>query len=312
MQPRFYGLRDSAGKPVLLLPAATAQLPGRMRTLDSLSNYYSMIYAPLMRPDLSDLEVDAALASLCQHLHAERPRWDAIHLRPLADDDPIVDRLARALRKSGFFTFVYHRTTNWFVDTTGQSAEDYLSRRPSALRNTIRRQLRKAEDAGSLDFRVYRGGAPTEGPLLADGLTDYQNVYAKSWKEPEPNPAFLPAFVNTCGELGTLRLGVLYLDGLPAAAQFWIFQNHRATIYKLAHDPAFDALSIGTIMTKKMMDWVIENDSPSEVDYGLGDEAYKQNWMSQSRTRMGLIAYRRGSLAGILGAARELLGRLRS
>lgn len=290
---------------MLLLPAATREPSGRARTLDSLTNYYSMIYAPLVRPDMEDLEVDAALATLGRYLHDERPRWDAIHLKPLGDGDPLSDRLALALRQSGFFTFAYRRSSNWFVDTSGQSPEDYLSQRPSALRNTIKRQQRKAEEAGILEFRVFKDG---ESP---DGLAAYEDIYAKSWKQPEPNPAFMPAFANLCAEQGTLRLGVLYMDGQPAAAQFWICQNQHATIYKLAHDPAFDALSIGTIATKKMMDWVIENDEPVEVDYGLGDEAYKRNWMSQSRTRMGLIAYRRGSLAGILGAARELLGRVR-
>ncbi len=315
VQPRFYGLRDAAGKPMLLLPAATSQLsgkpPGRPRTLDSLSNYYSMVFAPLIRSGLSDIEVDAALLSLCRHLHAERPRWDVLHFRPLTDDDLLTKRWARALRRSGFFTFAYERSKNWFVNTRGFSPDDYLALRPSALRNTIKRRQRKAEEAGLLEFRVFGGDEVLPDGAFAEGVAAYESVYAKSWKQPEPNPAFMPAFARLCRDQGVLRLGVLYMDAQPAAAQFWICQNGNATIYKLAHDPAFDSLSIGTILTKKMMDWIIENDRPNEVDYGLGDEPYKQNWMTGHRTRKGLVSYRRGSLAGILGAARELMGRIR-
>lgn len=305
VQPRLYGLRDGTGKPVLLLPAATSHPPGRTRTLESLSNYYTMLYAPLVRPGLSDAEIDAAMASLCGYLHSERPRWDAIHLKPLAGNDPVTQQLALALSRAGFFTFFYPRSKNWFVGTEGLSPDDYLTERPSSLRNTIKRQQRKAEESGALEFRVF-----IDSEALVEGMAAYESVYAKSWKQPEPNPAFMPALARLCAEQAVLRLGILYTDGQPAAGQLWINQSGQATIYKLAHDPTFDSISIGTILTKKMMEWSLENDRPTEIDYGLGDEAYKQNWMTQSRTRAGLIAYRRGSLAGILGAVRELIRRI--
>ena len=45
------------------------------------------------------------------------------------------------------------------------------------------------------------------------------------------------------------QLGVALIDGEPVAAQIWLVQQGRATIFKLAQDPAFDRQSPGTFLT---------------------------------------------------------------
>ena len=53
----------------------------------------------------------------------------------------------------------------------------------------------------------------------------------------------------------------------------------------------------------------IEVDGVGEVDYLSGDDAYKQDWMSQRRERVGLVAFRTDSLAGLAAAGRHFLGK---
>ena len=50
---------------------------------------------------------------------------------------------------------------------------------------------------------------------------------------------------------------------------------------------------------------MIEVDGVREVDFLIGDEPYKQDWMSHRRERWGIVAYNPGTLRGWIGAANE-------
>ena len=92
------------------------------------------------------------------------------------------------------------------------------------------------------------------------------------------------------------------MDGRPVAAQVWIVSNGVASIYKLAYDQRYSNLSIGSILTARLMEHVIDVDRVGEVDFLTGDDAYKQDWMSGRRERRGIIAFNPRTLQGTLGA----------
>jgi hypothetical protein len=46
----------------------------------------------------------------------------------------------------------------------------------------------------------------------------------------------------------------------------------------------------------------------AEVDYLIGDDAYKQDWMSHRRERWGIVAYNPRTLFGLAGALKQMLG----
>jgi CelD/BcsL family acetyltransferase involved in cellulose biosynthesis len=112
---------------------------------------------------------------------------------------------------------------------------------------------------------------------------------------------------QTCAENGTLRLGLLYLDDKPAAAQFWIVSAGKAVIYKLAYDETMKRTSAGSILSKAMFEDVYRQDQLLEIDYGVGSEPYKRDWMNNVRSIHGMEIVNLRTPAGIAWNLRSKL-----
>lgn len=305
--PRIYAVAQPGSE---LADGLLFGVPGRGsygfagRQLLSLSNFYSMAFAPILRPAIEDAQ--AVMDALVDAILRERPRWSIIELRNLIAEDPTTAALERSFRRAGLPVETYFQFENWYHPTSGMSGQAYFASRSSQLRNTVTRKLKKASKEHRLLFHLYRSMDE-----LTQGLCDFQEVYRQSWKEPELHPEFIPGLLRTSAAQGALRLGVLYLDGAPAAAQIWLVTGGRAVIYKLAYDEKYAALSVGSILTKWMFDEVLDRDQVSEVDYGVGSEPYKRDWMSARRTVIGLVAFNPCSVGGLAALAVNRVGQIK-
>lgn len=271
--------------------------PGR---LEALSNYYTCVYSPSVATAVTPDD----LASLFRTIRTGRHRPGSLHFAPLDLSRPETGLLRDALERSGLATFGYFCFGNWFLQCRDLSWPAYLASRTSKLRSNIKRMHKKLTgDGGTLE--VVTGGERLEAAIAA-----YWQVYRASWKQDEPFPDFIDGLMRTCADRGWLRLGLAWLEGKPIAAQLWIVANGKADIYKVAYDEAFKAYTAGTVLTAYMMEHVLSRDQVQEVDYLMGDDAYKRVWMSGRRERWGLVAYDSATLAGSLGLVREAAGRI--
>ena len=202
--------------------------------------------------------------------------------------------LQTAFGAAGWWAVEADAAANWVADTGGVDFETYWRARPSRLRNTVRRKLKD----GGLDTRVLT-------QFNEAAWADYEAVYARSWKPEEGSPAFLRAIARIEGEAGYLRLGIAYREGRPVAGQFWTVEHGIATIHKLAYDEAEKAASPGTVLSHAMFRHVLNEDRPTLIDYGNGDEPYKAEWMTQRRVLRRLTLFNRHSLGGMAAAARS-------
>lgn len=270
--------------------------------MQALVNYYTALYAPLWRGAVSA----SALHALCAEWGRARPRWDAVDIHPLDPQSGDFATLIPALRAAGFLPFRYFCFGNWYLPSPGLSFAAYWAARPSTLRNTHRRKARAYARDGRGRLQIVSGGDALESALDA-----YTRVYAASWKVPEPYPQFMPGLIRLAARLGWLRLGVAWYDDQPVAAQVWLVTARRAAIYKLAYDERHAGLSAGTLLTAHLMQHVLDVDRVDEVDYLIGDEPYKRDWMSHRRERWGIVAYNARTWRGRLGALRQGLGEWR-
>jgi GNAT acetyltransferase-like protein len=269
--------------------------------MGSLTTPYTCLYEPLLAPGLPDaalVTVFTAFARFCRGRATAR-------LDALPDDWPALPALEQGARRTGLAVVRFAHFGNWHEDVRGQDWAGYLAGRPGALRETIRRKLRRAEQRGDARFSVI-----TDPVDLEPGIDAFEHVYARSWKQPEPFPRFNAGLMRETAAAGLLRLGLWRIGDVPVAAQLWIVEAGTATVLKLAHDQAFRTESPGTILTALMLRRLLDHESVAAIDFGRGDDDYKCGWASQRRQRIGLVLVDPRRPAGLGFLARHALGRL--
>jgi CelD/BcsL family acetyltransferase involved in cellulose biosynthesis len=286
------------GLPSAILPFRLTR-QGPIRQIESLSNYYTSLYSPILSPECTALD----LIPLLQQ--ANRDHAGGAHVMrffPMDPDSSAYEALLAALRTIGWIPFRYFCFGNWFLKVEDNWAE-YLKKRSGPLRSTIKRMTKKFGSEGGT-FEII-----TDPALAEPAISVFKDVYALSWKKPEPYPDFIPGLIRWLAARGELRLGIARLAGRPIAAQLWIISHGKASIFKLAYDEAFSVFSPGTLLTAHLMEHAIDHDGVQEVDYLIGDDEYKQSWMSHRRERWGIVAYNPHTLLGAALFLREAIGR---
>lgn len=271
------------------------------RQLMGLSNYYTSLFAPVMD---GERDPTPAFRSLVRAIAQDTPRWGVVDLRPLDRSAPCFDGMAEAFRSLGWLVQSYFCFGNWYLSVAGRDYETYFQTLPSALKNTLKRKIKRFEATPGSRIEIVTGGEGLEAAIAA-----YEKVYRASWKKPEPYPGFVPGLIRTCAEQGWLRLGICYAENEPAAAQVWMVHQGKASIFKLAYDERFSSFSAGTILTARLMEHVIDVDKVVEVDYLTGDDTYKKDWMSHRRERWGLRAFNPRTVTGLISGIANFTGR---
>ena len=284
---RIFALLDEGGRPVCAVPLVTVD--GRIvRGLTS--PFTTLFRAPFGH--------DGDARMLGKFLAAEM--GDTFRLDALDPADSAARSFQEGLSGGGLAIARFRHFANWFERI--DNFPDYWDGRESRLKSTVKRKAAPLQRDGRLVFEMI--------DLDADwrrGAEIYQAIYASSWKPAEPHPHFIYSLLEKLGRRGTARLGVAMIEGKPAAAQIWLVQQDRATIFKLAHDPAFDRQSPGTLLTHWMLRLLHEQDGVREVDFGRGDDTYKRLWLRLCQDREGVLAANPRTLKGLLAVARDIL-----
>jgi hypothetical protein len=294
---RYYFVADH-GRPTAIMPLRQTTRRG-VRTLESLSNYYTSLYTPLLGNDCDQ----PALRHLVSAVTRENRSAHVMRFAPMDPESAAYVTLLNELRATGWIPLTFFCFGNWFLRVEG-GWDDYLRKRSANLRSTIKRMNKKfATDGGTLEV-VSDSGA------LEPAIAAFQEVYSASWKQPEPYPEFVPSLIRLLADTGMLRLGIARLLDRPIAAQLWIAGQGKASIFKVAYHEAFSNYSPGTVLTSFLMQHVIEQDHIKEVDFLIGDDKYKQIWMSDRRERRGIIAFNTRTVVGCALLFWEVAGKV--
>ncbi len=279
----------------ILIPAIVFR-DGIFRKIKSLSNYYSPIFTIFFSeklPSTNDL--------VHFFIGFKNARdWDVMDLKPLSYEESIYIKLCAD--RAGLFAFRYHCFVNWYLNFNNRLFIDYYLSLPSRLRNIIKRKSKKF-----FEIEGARIDIVTTEQEFYQGLAAYHEVYEASWKVLEPYPDFMSGLIRLGISNGMGRLGIAYIASKAVAVQYWIVSNNTAYIYKLAYDEAYKKQSVGTVLTAKMMEFVIDIDKVNIVDFLTGDDKYKEDWMNNKQDRFGVILFNPATLFGLVGGIGEKL-----
>ncbi|MFO8023674.1 GNAT family N-acetyltransferase [Thiohalophilus sp.] len=249
-------------------------------TCHALKHRYTPFYSLLLANDEQSEILDCLVEGLSQMpVHA-------LLLEPVSNKDRRVERLQRRMQAAGFRCDHNFRLYNWIYRIQGQSYAEYMFSRPSRLRNTLDRKKRKLDREHGYEIRLFTGQE------VPEAMSDYYAPYNASWKANEQYVDFLNGIVAGFSQFGWTRLAVLYVQGQPVAAQLWFVAHGKANIFRLAYDEVWKPYSPGSILTSFLMEYVIDVDGVEEIDFLTGNDAYKQDWMSERRERFALSCVR--------------------
>ncbi|MDZ4313975.1 MAG: GNAT family N-acetyltransferase [Azonexus sp.] len=290
----------SAARTPSYLPLLT--LPDKPEKIFSLSNFYTPLFGMV-----DEVHADhRQLENLTRQLKASRQKCSELYFSPMDPASPSFSQLRCACQKSGWLVDDYFNFGNWYLPVDS-NATTYLAARPAKLRNTLRRAEKRLAQMPGYKLQIVQGG----NSGLDEAIAAFVNVYNRSWKNPEPFPQFIPGLCQLAAAKGWLRLGVLYLGDKPVAAQLWLVAEGKTHIVKLAYDKDYAYTSAGTVLSAALFRHVIDVDRSIEIDYLIGDDPYKQDWMTQRRERRGIVAFNIYRWRGLLAALRHFAGKVR-
>ena len=261
-----------------------ALLPLEMRSGGhgyALTHLYSSLYT-LLLAESGTREVMECLARGLSGMP-----FSSLRLEPIAGDDPNLHGFQQVTESLGIACHRTFRFHNWLHRTRGQSFDEYMAARPARVRSSIARKERKLAREHGYTIRLATGSG------LQQAMADYHAVYSRSWKANELYGDFIEGLARGLSEQGWLRLAILHVEDRPVAAQFWFVVHGKASIFKLVHDERWKRYSPGSILTQWLMKHVIDNDKVTEIDFLTGNDAYKQDWMSERRERWALYCINR-------------------
>lgn len=207
-----------------------------------------------------------------------------IRLYPFSEDFVHNLKLSNHFRISTFFY-----SLNWKANA--QSQHHYWTKRPSALINTIKRKKKKISKL-NYKFFIYKN-------INIDIINQYWDIFHSSWKPDEYSKSFITWLLTHSSKIGSLRLGISYIDNEPVAFQFWIIEDETAYIYKLAQKIKFNEFSPGTILMSEMIDYVFSHDNIKYLDFLTGADDYKKNWMDNATKLVGIEIFNTKSFFGL-------------
>jgi hypothetical protein len=306
------------------------------KQIKSLSSFYSAITEPIYcaQSDVKQREyyctellsfIDRAFIEktcLDKILTKKESQWQSMQLGSFDQNSAI----AKAIVSYFPAHKVFSQTDNVYQAKL-TDFEVYYQQRPSQLRNTIKRRSKKLARDHQYEITII-----TKRADFALAFEQYKTIYQQSWKGEEYSFSFIEQVCLAALRENKLRLGLLYIDGEAAAAQIWFVQDclsesnqfegnqfegnqaeKHVSIFKLAYKPKYQQYSTGSLLSMALSEHVISQDKATSIEFGMGSEPYKSDWLADKRQRVSYQVFNQDSFYGKLAAIRHIhLAQIRS
>jgi CelD/BcsL family acetyltransferase involved in cellulose biosynthesis len=238
------------------------------------SDYLDAIVAPAREFDVA--------AAFAERLDG---RAVMLHLSNMRGGSSVAPGIAQQLRQKRWTAEEKKLNVCPFIDLTGKTWPDYLEGLGPHVRKGIKRCLRNLPK--TFRYRVECVQAPEDAQR---GLEIAIDLHRKRWTGARKSEAFQTdsaiafhrEFAQLAAGRGWLRLLIVYLDDVPAAALYGLCYGSTFYFYQSGFDPAYSKHSVGVAVMALAVETAIR-EGMREYDFLHGDEEYKFHWAHQSR-----------------------------
>jgi CelD/BcsL family acetyltransferase involved in cellulose biosynthesis len=275
--PAVIAVRGAAGDVRGVMPLARDR-SARPRSL----RFGGSNLADHLHPVAASLEDEAVAAAAGGRLGAELSGWSAIVL----DNVDAGASWWRAMMSAAPLSLTatsYRQTTLPCIELPA-SWDAYLASRSRNFRSQLGRKLRALERDHEVRFRRTQAA-----PELASDLETFFRLHYARWESrggsssaSERTRSFHADFTAAALERGWLRLWLMEVDGDSVAAWYGWRLGERYSYYLAGFEPRWSDASVGLLLLAHTVREAIE-ESASEYDLLLGEEAYKQRFATAER-----------------------------
>lgn len=284
-QLRLYGVETGDEVAALLFASASPneghpRFPS-MKKLQGLTTTQSFRASLLVLSDENDSEVDSvsSVARLFAALGQDEESFASIDIDLLCISETKAKSWIDAIRGEGFLCHLQHQEWNRYEDVSDMPFSKM------AKKSTKRRQKKLAKEL-ELRFEMFRSPAEIEIAQAA-----YEDIYRRTWKQPDLGGQFSRALIADFAKRDWVRFLILYGDERPLAAECFFVHGKIASSFRTAYDLEYRDFSVGSIVLQRMLEEVMDKENVGEIDFGPGDEPYKQQWLSKRRKLWRIRAY---------------------
>ncbi len=245
----------------LMVKDGTALLVGDTDVCD----YLDFIVVPGREKDFFDVLLEDLKKDSIKAL-------DLKHVRP---DSTVLTALAPLAESRRLKVETVKDNVSYEMDLPA-SFDAYLESLSTKQRHEVRRKLRRLNEEGSIEYRSIN-----DGPALNAAMDTFFKMFVESRQDKadfmtEKMKSFFRSLADTMAQLGTLKLGVLELDGKPLAEIMCFDFNSCIYLYNSGYDPAYVSLSAGLLSKVLAIKDSIEK-GKKRFDFLKGAETYKSH-----------------------------------
>ncbi|MDO9318371.1 MAG: GNAT family N-acetyltransferase [Gammaproteobacteria bacterium] len=197
----------------------------------------------------------------------------------------IMTALAQRMQDGGCRTTYHAQNFSPYIDLSSYTWSSYIERGDTSNGARYRKRIRKLNRT----FSVSMERTTTEQNRSSD-LETMIDLHLKRWDGRGGTNAFATrglrnfheAFSNIALQNNWLRLFLLRLDGVPAAAVYGFYYLGVFYYYQAGFDPQFNQYSLGNLAIGLTIEQALA-EGAREYDLLHGDEDYKYVWANNER-----------------------------
>ena len=288
----------SGGTPIGIVPLCVQRERyhiGEVRVLTYPLSDWGFWYSPI-GPNQS-----ASMFMALRHIRDTPRDWDMVDLRWIPAEDSNSSNATRAFRAAGWNPQKSLYQESSVVRLTEHDWESYFASRSKKWRSETRRQLRALQRDHQLEFQRYRPEGAAEGDdnprwgLFEDCLAISRNSWQAESKTGntlchEHVEPFLRDCHAVAAKLGMLDVGLLRIDGRPAAFQYNYCYQGNVYGLRMGYDRNYSQQGLGNVVLNYTLeDSFVRGDR--QLELGVGDYPFKQRLRTNVHSSYRLTCY---------------------